>query len=307
MDRYAFLLELNTNLDMKISDKEINGEISGLILKVCFTPDGSLVVNTKAYLGPQNANKEDVQMAFNKTNAFADFILENEVINLYAPKETLSMDAAMNIAQDIMIFATTLTAMGYKSTSSPIDIAGGASTLQGEYYSEKIKDGDVKKDFYLKSPRMGKGILGAVIGTVVSLFLCIVAGMTNSWIFFIPAVFVASFLQLVLYEFFAKERVCFIGIIVCCVLTLFALLLGDRLVWAITIVDAFPEVTFLEAFFAVPHLVEAGAVAPMEYYQDFIIIFILFGFVYLLTFANFFIMKLSIVEWFKKNTTLFEG
>ena len=48
MDRYAFLLELNTGLNMKISDNEINGEISGLLIKVCFTPDGSLRVNTKA-------------------------------------------------------------------------------------------------------------------------------------------------------------------------------------------------------------------------------------------------------------------
>ena len=134
------------------------------------------------------------------------------------------------------------------------------------------------------------GILGAGIGTTVSLFLCLVAGMTNSWIFFIPAVFIVSFLQLALYELLAKERICFIGIIVCFVLTLFALLFGDRLVWTMNLIDYFPEL-----------------VAPMEYYRDFIIMFIFFGSVYLITFANFFVMKLSIFEWFKKNTRLFEG
>ena len=211
MDRYAFLLELNTGLNMKISDNEINGEISGLLIKVCFTPDGSLRVSTKAYLGPANAFREDIEAAFNKTSTFADFLLENEVVDLFAPKETLSMDVAFNIAQDIMIFATTLTALGYKSTSSPIDIEGGASTLQGEYISERLKGDDVKKDFYLKSPRMKWGILGAGIGTTVSLFLCLVAGMTNSWIFFIPAVFIVSFLQLALYELLAKERICFMS------------------------------------------------------------------------------------------------
>ena len=307
MDRYAFLLELNTNLNMKISDKEIDGEVGGLLIKVCFTPDGSLRVNTKAYLGPHNALREDVEAAFNKTSSFADFLLENEVIDLFAPKETLSMDSAFNIAQDIMIFATTLTALGYKSTCSPIDIEGGGSTLEGEYYSDRLKDGNVKKEFYMKSPRMKMGILGAVIGTFASLFLCVVAGMTNSWIFFIPAVFIVSFLQLALYELFAKERICFIGIIVCFFLTLFALLFGDRLVWTINLVDFFPELNLIEAYLEVPYLVEDGLAAPMEYYRDFIIMFIFFGSVYLITFANFFVMKLSIMDWFKKNTTLFEG
>ena len=307
MDRYAFLLELNTGLNMKISDNEINGDISGLSIKVCFTPDGSLRVSTKAYLGPANAFREDIEAAFNKTSTFADFLLENEVVDLFAPKETLSMDVAFNIAQDILIFATTLTALGYKSTSSPIDIEGGASTLQGEYISERLKGDDVKKDFYLKSPRMKWGILGAGIGTTVSLFLCLVAGMTNSWIFFIPAVFIVSFLQLALYELLAKERICFIGIIVCFVLTLFALLFGDRLVWTMNLIDYFPELNLIEAYLEVPYLIEDGLVAPMEYYRDFIIMFIFFGSVYLITFANFFVMKLSIFEWFKKNTRLFEG
>lgn len=307
MDRYAFLLELNTGLNMKISDNEINGEISGLSIKVCFTPDGSLRVNTKAYLGPYNALREDIEAAFNKTSTFADFILENEVVDLFATKETLSVDSAFNIAQDIMIFATTLTALGYKSTCSPIDIEGGASTLEGEYYSDRIKGGEVKKEFYMKSPRMKWGILGAGIGTMVSLFLCVVAGMTNSWIFFIPAVFIVSFLQLALYELLAKERICFIGIIVCFVLTLFALLFGDRLVWTINLIDYFPELNLIEAYLEVPYLIKDGLVAPMEYHRDFIIMFIFFGSVYLITFANFFFMKLSIMEWFKKNTTLFEG
>ncbi|MBR4403616.1 MAG: hypothetical protein IKT10_00730 [Clostridiales bacterium] len=301
MDKYAFLLELNTNLGMKISDNEINGDVSGLTIKVCYTPDGSLRVNTKAYIGGQNAFKEHVQSAFNKTSTFADFILENEVIDLYAPKETLSMDAAFNIAQDIMIFATTLTAMGYKSTNSPIDIEGGVSMLQGEYYSGDVKDDSETSRFYLKSPRMGMGILGAFIGTIITLFLCVVAGMTNSWIFFIPAVMIGSFLPVFLYELLAKERVCFIGIIVCLLFTLFALLLGDRLVWAITLIDFFPDVTFLEAFLEVPYLVEDGVVAPMDYYKDFIMIFSCFGLIYLLAFVNFFFRKATIMELVKNN------
>ena len=32
MDRYAFLLELNTGLNMKISDNEINGDMKRFVL-----------------------------------------------------------------------------------------------------------------------------------------------------------------------------------------------------------------------------------------------------------------------------------
>ena len=70
---------------------------------------------------------------------------------------------------------------------------------------------------------------------------------------------------------------------------------------------SFPELNLIEAYLEVPYLVEDGLAAPMEYYRDFIIMFIFFGSVYLITFANFFVMKLSIMDWFKKNTTLFEG
>ena len=87
MDRFAFLLELNTGLNMKISDNEINGEISGLLIKVCFTPDGSLRVNTKAYLGPYNALREDIEAAFNKTSTFADFLLEMRSLTFSQPKK----------------------------------------------------------------------------------------------------------------------------------------------------------------------------------------------------------------------------
>ena len=308
MDKYAFLLELNSNLELKITGNEINGDLGNLTFRISFTPDISLRVHTKAYLFGDYPMKDQVQGAFEKTSCFADYILEDEKIDLYIPHEKLIMDDAFNIAQDILAFSNALNLLGYKSSNSQISVSGAVSTLHGEYYSDTVKDDtDEPKEFYLKSPRMGWGILGAVIATAVSLFLFVVAGITNNWIFFIPIVFVVSFLQVLMYEIFARERICFIGIIVTFVLTLIAMLLGDRLVWTINLIDWFPGATFAQAFAEVPYLVEDEVVSLSDYLRDFIIMLIFFGSVYLLTFANFFVMKLSIGEWFKKNTVLFNN
>lgn len=306
MDKYAFLLELNTNLEMKISGNEINGDLGYLTFRISFTPDVSLRVHTKAYLFGDYPMKDHIQSAFEKTSSFADYILEDDNIDLYIPHENLSMDAAFNIAQDILAFANALASYGYKSTNSQIAFSGAASNLQGEYYSDMIKEEpEGPNELYLKSPRMGWGILGAVIATVISLFLFVVAGMTNSWFFFIPAIIVVSFLALLLYEILAKERICLIGIIVCFCLTLFAMLLGDRLVWTMNLIDWIPGATFGQAFAEVPYLVEYQVVEFWDYAMDFVYMFSALAIVYLITMLNFLRTKCSIYEWFKKYTIIF--
>ena len=308
MDKYAFLLELNANLEMKISGNEINGDLGYLTFRISFTPDVSLRVHTKAYLFGDYPMKEHIQSAFEKTSCFADYILENENIDLYIQHEKLSVDAAFNIAQDILAFANALASYGYKSSNSQIAFSGAVSNLQGEYYSDMMKEEpEGPNEVYLKSPRMGWGILGASIATIITLFLYVVAGMTNSWFFFIPAMIVGSFLALLLYEILAKERVCLIGIIVCFCLTVFAMILGDRLVWTMNLMDWVPGATFAQAFAEVPYLVEDGVVGFMDYAMDFIYMFSALAIVYLITILNFLRTKLSIIEWFKKYTILFNG
>lgn len=304
MDKYAFLLELNSNLAMKISGNEIKGDLGKLFFTITFTKDLNLSVSTKVFLFGDYPLKDHIQAAYDKTSCFSEYVLENEYLELIVPRENLSMDTAFNISQDIIVFANALNEYGYKSTASPIDITGGKSTLQGEYYSEDVKEDLEKVPLYLKSPRMGWGILGAVIATLVSLFLLIVAGMANSWFFFLPAVFIVAVLPLILYEVFAKERVCLIGIGVCLVLTIFAMLMGDRLIWTINLIDWIPGASFAAAYAEVPYLVEDEVVTAEMYYRDFFLMGFALVFVYLITFLNFIVMKLSIADWFKKNTTL---
>ena len=308
MDKYAFLLELNSNLEMKITGNEIKGDLGNLFFTISFTPDVNLKVLTKAYLFGDLPMADHIKSAYEKTSCFADYILEDELVALFVPHEDLSIDNAFNIAQDIMVFANALASFGYKSTNSQIAFSGGASNLQGEYYSDMIKDeevNDVPKESYFKSPRLGWGILGASIGTIISLFLCVVAGMTNSWFFFLPAILVVSFLQLLMYEIFAKERVCGIGIIVCFVLTVFAMLMGDRLIWTMNLIDWIPGATFAQAYAEVPYLVQDEVVTLGDYLRDFFLMFGMLAVVYLLTILNYFKMKVSIIEWFKNNTILF--
>lgn len=304
MDKYAFLLELNSNLEMKITGNEIKGDLGNLFFTISFTPDVSLRVHTKAYLFGDLPMADQIKSAFEKTSAFADYILEDENINLFVPHEDLSMDTAFNIAQDIIVFANALASYGYKSTSSQIAFSGGTSTLQGEYYSDQVKEEAEKEPLYLKSPRMGIGIVGAVIATIITLFLLIVSGMANSWFFFLPAIFIGAVLPLLMYEIFAKERVCLIGIGVCLALTVFAMLMGDRLIWTINLIDWIPGATFAQAFAEVPYLIEDEVVTAEMYYRDFFLMGFALVFVYLITFLNFIVMKLSIADWFKKNTTL---
>ena len=108
MDKYAFLLELNSNLELKITGNEINGDLGNLTFRISFTPDVSLRVHTKAYLFGDYPMKDQVQGAFEKTSCFADYILEDEKIDLYIPHEKLIMDDAFNIAQDILAFSNAL-------------------------------------------------------------------------------------------------------------------------------------------------------------------------------------------------------
>ena len=308
MDKYAFLLELNSNLEMKITGNEIKGDLGNLFFTISFTPDVDLRVYTKAYLFGDLPMADHIKSAYEKTSAFEDYLLEGENIVLLVPHEDLSMDSAFNIAQDIIAFANALASYGYKSKNSQIGFSGGASTLKGEYYSDLIKeeeDGQAKKESYFKSARLGWGILGASIATVISLLLFVVSGMTNSWFFFIPAVCVVAVLPLLMYEIFAKERVCGIGIIVCFALTVFAMLMGDRLIWTMNLIDWIPGATFAQAFAEVPYLVKDEVITLGAYLRDFFLMFGAMAVVYLITVLNYFTMKLSIVEWFKKHTILF--
>ncbi|PWJ70498.1 hypothetical protein B0O40_0338 [Ruminococcaceae bacterium R-25] len=304
MDKYAFLLELNSNLAMKISGNEITGDLGNLFINIAFTKDLDLCVSTKVFLFGDYPLKDHIQAAYDKTSCFSEYDLENENLELIVPRENLSMDTAFNISQDIIVFANTLNGYGYKSTESSIDIHGGKSTVRGEFYSEEIKEDLEKTPIYLKSPRMGWGILGAVIATIVSLFLMVVAGMVNSWFFYLPAIFIGAVLPLLLYEIFAKERVCLIGIGVCLVLTIFAMLMGDRFIWTMNLIDWIPGATFAQAYAEVPYLVEDEVVTAEMYYRDFFVMGFAVVFVYLITFLNFIVMKVTIADWFKKNTKL---
>ena len=71
MDKYAFLLELNSNLELKITGNEINGDLGNLTFRISFTPDISLRVHTKAYLFGDYPMKDQVQGANEKTSCFA--------------------------------------------------------------------------------------------------------------------------------------------------------------------------------------------------------------------------------------------
>ena len=81
MDKYAFLLELNSNLAMKISGNEIKGDLGKLFFNIAFTKDLNLSVSTKVFLFGDYPLKDHIQAAYDKTSCFSEYVLENEYFN----------------------------------------------------------------------------------------------------------------------------------------------------------------------------------------------------------------------------------
>ena len=82
------------------------------------------------------------------------------------------------------------------------------------------------------------------------------------------------------------------------------MLMGDRLIWTINLIDWVPGATFAQAYAEVPYLVQDEVVTAEMYFRDFFLMAFALTFVYLITFLNFIVMKVTIADWFKKNTTL---
>ena len=64
------------------------------------------------------------------------------------------------------------------------------------------------------------------------------------------------------------------GIIISCVLILVTPYIADRIDWAILLVQEYPNVTFAEAFEAVPKLLDIGFIVPQTYWTNLIMVYL---------------------------------
>lgn len=306
MDEYAFLIELNSNLGFKFAGNAIAGDIEDLSFKISFAMNNSLKVHTKAYLDSSYPTEEHVVKALEKTGSFPKHDVEYEDIDLFVPQDQLSMDSILTIAQDILTFANELKALGYKSSNSQISVSNAYSTMQGDYDSNEDYDviDDLKHTLFVFSKkRFWFGLIGAVVGGLISLGLFTIAGMSNALIFFLIAAVINSFLPVLLYEIAAKERLCLIGLVACLLFSVFNIFAGDRIMWSLNYITWYDNIQVYETeepvqTEAVSELDPPGANVEKtdKYYRDFIIMFSVLGFVYIFIVLNFLFAKFTVVD-----------
>ena len=312
MDEYAFLIELNSILGMKFAGNAIAGDIGDLSFKISFALNKSLKVHTKAYLDSAYPTEEHVVKALEKTSSFGKHDLEYEDIDLFVPQDQLSMDSTLTIAQDILTFANELKTLGYKSSNSQISVSNAYSTLQGEYDSNadySVAD-DLKHTLFVFSKRFWFGLIGLVIGGLISLGLFAIAGMSNALIFFLIATLINTFLPVLLYEVAARERICLIGLVACLAFSVFNIFAGDRIMWSLNYITWYDNIKVHETEQPVPaepakELDPPGANVEKtpEYYRDFIIMFSFLGFVYIFIVLNFLFLKVTVVDFARVMTS----
>ena len=110
-------------------------------------------------------------------------------------------------------------------------------------------------------------VLGAVIGAVAIVLLSQL-GLVASISGLILAVCALKGYELL------GGRLTKRGIIISCVLILVTPYIADRIDWAILLVQEYPNVTFAEAFEAVPKLLDIGFIVPQTYWTNLVMVYL---------------------------------
>ena len=118
------------------------------------------------------------------------------------------------------------------------------------------------------------GILGAVLGAILGSAAIIIVsqmGFVSAICGVILSICVLKGYELMSGGFSIK------GLIVCLILVIATPYLADRLDWAIIIVNEIPEIPLLDAFRAVPELVEMGSINKDAYLDALLKLYLFVG------------------------------
>ena len=289
MDAYGFFVELKNYLGFAFDgDNKIAGNLNGLDFEICFPSYGQLRAHSVLRLFGDEPFKDHIESAFQKLDFFKSYSLVNDNVFLFADTLELNEDTAFSIAQDLTSFSTSLSAMGYKSVTEE-NAAASPAPGTNAYYEKLMEQQGIKADVNpLDLPKnMGKGIAGALLGTVGAVLIWFLLGMTNySTPFIIGAVAVAT-APIILYELFSKERTSSFQIGLCLFLSLLGIFVGERFIWAVTLLFWYDDITFDMAYREVPYLIEDGIVERFDYYKDYIICFAALAIMYFVIIRNY--------------------
>ena len=304
MDNYSFLLEINNCLGFSFTGNEkIAGEISGLQYEIFFIDEVSLFARTRVRLFGDVPFRDHIETAYREMQSFESFSIAEDIINLHAKTVSLSEDKAFAIAEELTVFSGKLSSLGYKDSTPAKEIterfaeAGNAFRQEAEpsvVLREERSDGALPR-------RIGSGIFGAVAGAALTMVIWILLSMLNYMTpYIIGAVFVVA-VPVIAYEKLSDSRTSAVQIGISLFFSIFALLLGERLIWTFTLLRWYSNITFSRAYFEVPYMVKDGIVSTNDYYQDYIIIIAAVVLFYIVVFWNYIKGGLTISDLMKKR------
>jgi hypothetical protein len=304
LDRYNFLAELNNYLDFKFAGLgKVSGERNGIYSEIFFADDDRLMVRTSVRLFGDLPYKDHIEGVFRKLSSFHSYSLNEDEIELLSVEIT-DVDSAFNVSQDVILFFKEMADLGYKDSTPARDInerLEEARQAQHEMLGVTSVHPDDETERALPS-RIGFGILGAVIGAAVSMGIWIVLSMLNYMFPFIFGAIVVVMAPLVLYELFSGQKTSAIQIGICLFLSVVALLLGDRIIWSLNLLDWYHDIDFAMAYWEVPYLVEDGIVEAFDYYRDYIVMFAPVLLFYFIVIRNYLTGGMTVRELMAKRT-----
>lgn len=274
VDVYGFFVELNNYLGFKfVSSNVVAGECGGLYYELCFISYGSLKVHTEPRLFGDDPYRPHIEDAFGKLRFFKSYTLVNGNVELFVDVTDVTEDTAFSIMEDLTSFSETLSALGYKCTvpQSPVfEPQKSEPVTQYDQMSYQQTD-DSGEDSRALPRRIPLGILGALLGMAGGLLIWVTLSLTNYMVAFVLGIVIAVMLPIILYEVFSREKTSAVEIGICLFVTLLLIFLGDRLIWTFDLLRWYEDITFSQAYYEVPYMVEDEIVEAFSYYEDYII------------------------------------
>lgn len=273
MDKYSYLVELNNFLDYKFAGTgAVSGDSCGIHFVVYFSEENRLTATASVRLFGDLPFRDHIDGAFKKLSFFYSYSLEEDRIELFS-NEIKDNDSALNLSEDITLFAKTLTELGYKDSDAQRERAE-KTEAEEQAYQEALGIVPIHKEPDAVPPRTLFGIFGALLGAAGSLILFIGLGYLDYlWPYVLGAVIVVL-APPVCYELLTKQKTSAVQIVICLFLSVVVLLLGDRIIWTLGLMNTYHDIDFEIAYFEIPYLVEDGFVEASDYYRGYFIMLV---------------------------------
>ena len=283
MDQFSFLIELNNYLGFTLNrmTSSCSGDVSGIHYVIYFSDAFTLRARTFVRLFGDDPFEDHIKSAFEKLKFFKAYSQNHDLIELEVGINECSEDIAFSICEDINSFSETLSSLGYKAAPEEKDINERLAEARDEQQAFLMSNArEVEEKRKPLPEHFLRGMLGALIGAGCGMALWMLLSFVNYMVPFLLGTLIVVILPIILYEVFSKVKTSALQIVFCLFITVIALLLGDRLTWVFTLQNWYEDITFAQAYWEVPYLIEDGIVEPMDYYQDYIAMFGMLLFVY---------------------------